>query len=167
MPDVARIALMALVYAALGVGTGYLSVRPAYRYADPDAAQIKVSFSHAAERVEPCRELSPAEIAELAPNMRQAMVCERERLPLVVELDIDGERVYAETVEPSGLWDDGAASVYARLPVAPGEHRIAIRLRDSARGDGWDYTGAADMGFVAGHNYTVTFDAEAGGFEFR
>ena len=167
MPEVVRISLVALVYAALAVLTGYLSVLPEYRYADPDAAQVKISFSHAAERVEPCRQLSPAEIAELAPNMRRAMVCERERLPLVVEFDIDGERAYAETVEPSGLWDDGAASVYARFPVTPGEHRVAIRLRDSARSDGWDYTGAADIEFAAGRSYTVTFDAEAGGFEFR
>lgn len=162
-----RLFLLVLLYAAFGLVIGYFSFWPRYRYADSAMAQIKISFSHAADRVEPCVRLTPQQMAELAPNMRRAEVCERARLPLTLEVELDGRVALARTEEPSGLWDDGPASVYARLDVAPGRHRLTARLRDSARGDGWDYTHSEDIALEAGRYYTLTFTAESGGFEFR
>jgi hypothetical protein len=68
--------------------------------------------------------LTPEEIAKLAPNMRRPEKCERERLPLTVELEIDGEIVKRIEAPPSGLWNDGPASVYQRFEIAPGTHTI-------------------------------------------
>ena len=167
MNNAARYLLQIVAYAAFAAVVGYLSFWPRYDYASPDMAIVKVSLSHAAERVEPCVLLTPQEIAELAPNMRQAQRCERERLPLQLELEVDGAIVLNLTAEPSGVWSDGPASVYERFELAPGPHLITARLRDSARSDGWDYTRSDTIELVAGRYTTVTFKAETGGFNYR
>ena len=126
-----------------------------------------MSLSHAAERVEPCVPLTQEEIAELAANMRRTETCERERLPLVLEVDIDGETVVGIEAEPSGLWNDGPASIYERFEVAPGEHVVAARLRDTARTNGWDYETTETVDLLPGRYFTITFRSESGGFNFR
>ena len=162
-----RIFLQAITYAGFAGIVGYLSASPAYDYADPENATLKLSLSHAANRVEPCVRLTPEQIAELAPNMRRPETCERERLPLTVELAIDDEPAVTIEAPPSGLWNDGPASIYERFEVEPGKHTITARLRDSNRSEGWDYTHTEDAMLVAGRYFTVTFRAETGGFRFR
>ena len=51
-----------LLYGTFAVGVGYFSVAPTYRYTEPGMAAIKLSLSHAADRVEACVKLSPDEI---------------------------------------------------------------------------------------------------------
>ena len=167
MTDLPRIALQVAAYAAFAAIVGYFSASPAYDYADPGKATIKLSLSHAADRVEPCVRLTPEQIAELAPNMRRPESCERRRLPLTVELDIDGDTVAIVEAPPSGLWNDGPASIYESFEVEPGSHTITARLRDSDRSDDWDYVHAEEATLVAGRYFTITFRAEKGGFSFR
>lgn len=167
MNNALRIVLQAVTYAAFAITVGYLSASPAYNYAEPGNATIKLSLSHASNRVKPCVRLTPQQIAELAPNMRRSEACERQRLPLTVELEIDSEIVANIEAPPSGLWNDGPASIYERFEVEPGMHAITARLRDSNRSDGWDYTHTEDATLVAGRYFTVTFRAETGGFSFR
>ena len=167
MDKVYRVALQALAYLGFMAVVAYLSASPAYDYANADRAAIKLSLSHAADRVKPCVRLTPEEIAELAPNMRVAEQCERERLPLTVRLEIDGELLAQIEASPSGLWNDGPASVYERFEVAAGRHRITAKLRQSARPDGWDYEYTEDVTLAAGRYFTITFRAETGGFRFR
>jgi len=156
-----------LLYGIFAVCVGYFSVSPAYRYADPGLAEIKLSLSHAANRVKECVKLTPEQINERARQGRSLSDCERERLPLTVELDVDGERILLLTAAPSGLWNDGPASVYERLAVGPGPHTITARLRDSARETGWDYEKSGNVDLVPGRYLTITFRAENGGFTFR
>lgn len=159
--------LQVLAYTVFAAVVGYLSASPAYDYADAGQATIKLSLSHAARRVKPCVPLTPQQVAELAPNMRRTEECERQRLPLVVELEIDGA-VMAHIVAPaSGLWNDGPASVYRRFEVEPGAHTVTARLRDTNRSEGWDYSHTEDVSLAAGRYFTVTFRAETGGFSFR
>ena len=54
-----------LLYAAFAAGVGYFSIAPGYRYADPGLATIKLSLSHAADRVEECVKLTPQEIRNI------------------------------------------------------------------------------------------------------
>ena len=167
MRNALRILLQFVAYAALAATLGYFATQPPYQYADAGEASIKVSLSHATERIKPCKQLTQEEIAELAMNMRRTETCERERLPLVLELDIDGVTVVSMTAAPSGLWNDGPASIYERFEVAPGEHVIAARLRDTARADGWDYTTTETVELQPGRYFTITFKPETGGFSFR
>jgi hypothetical protein len=130
-------------------------------------ASVKLSLSHAAELVAPCVQLTPEQIAELAANMRRTEACERERLPLILELDVDGEVLISLTAQPSGLWNDGPASIYERFELEPGSHRISVRLRDSARSTGWDYELTEDVVLEPGRYFSVTFKQATGGFRFR
>jgi hypothetical protein len=156
-----------LLYAAFAAFVGYLSVAPAYRYADPEDAVIKLSLSHAADRIEECVKLTPQQINERAMKGEPINECERARLPLAVELDVDGTTVLSLDAIPSGLWHDGPASVYEQLAVDAGVHTISVRLRDSAREAGWDYEYSDEVSLAPGRYFTITFRAENGGFEFR
>lgn len=163
----AGIVVAALAYIAFAAFIGYFSASPDYRYASPAMATVKLSLSHAADRVVPCVRLTPEEVAKLAPNMRRTERCERERLPLGVELEVDGDVIVSVEAPPSGLWNDGPASVYERREIPAGNHRITARLRDTARADGWDYSHSENVQLEPGRYFTITFRAETGGFSFR
>ena len=167
MINAMRYLLQVIAYAAFAIVVGYLSFWPRYQYASTDVAAIKLSLSHATDRVVPCVELTPQQVAELAPNMRRTMSCERQRLPLILQLSVDGEITFENEAFPSGLWEDGPASIYQRFDLEPGVHTIMVRLRDTAREDGWDYTHSEDVTLIAGRYMTITFKAENGGFAFR
>ena len=160
-------AVQILLYSAFAVAIGYFSVLPAYQYSDPELATIKLSLSHAGHRVKECVTLTPDEINARALRGERLNECERERLPISIELDVDDKTVLQLTAAPSGLWKDGPASVYERIEVAAGKHTIAVRLRDSARAQGWDYNHSETVNLEAGHYFTVTFRAETGGFTCR
>ena len=157
----------AVLYGAFAICVGYFSVAPTYDYADPGIATIKLSLSHAANRVEECVKLTPQQINERAAKGLPLNECGRERLPVTVELEIDGACALLVTAAPSGLWNDGPASVYERLDVAPGTHTITVRLRDSARQQGWDYERTESVTLSPGRYFTISFRAETGGFGFR
>lgn len=157
----------AILYALFAAGLGYFSLSPAYQYADADTASIKLSLSHAAARVEECTRLTLDQINERALAGEPISECGRERLPLTVELEIDGVVVFRDEPQPSGFWNDGPASVYARFDVEPGAHTITARLRDTARSDGWDYTHTEDAVLQPGRYFSITFRAETGGFRYR
>ncbi len=160
-------AVQLLLYAAFALVVGYFSALPPYRYADPDSATVKVSLSHAGHRVKECVKLTLDEINARALRGEPLNECERERLPITVELDIDGVTVLHVRAAPSGFWNDGPASVYERIEVAAGTHEITARLRDSARSDGWDYEYTEAVELRPGRYFTVRFRAESGGFAFR
>ena len=127
-------------------------------------ATIKLSLSHAGNRVKPCERLTPEEVAKLAPNMRQVEKCERERLPVVVELLLDGTKVVQVEAAPSGVWNDGPSSVYESFEWPPGTYELTARLRDSDRVEGWDFTATEQVELSAGRYFTITFKEDSGGF---
>ena len=156
-----------LLYVAFAVFVGYFSIAPAYRYADPELASLKLSLSHAADRVSECVRLTLDEINARAQRGERVNECERERLPLTVEVDVDGETVLSVTAAPSGLWGDGPASVYERIDIEAGPHKVTARLRDSARETGWDHEYTEDVVLSPGRYFTIRFREETGGFAFR
>lgn len=167
MPDPIRVVSQVIAYAGFAGLVAYFSASPGYQYAPENMSIVKLSLSHAADPVVPCVRLTPQELAELAPNMRRLERCERQRLPVSVELDVDGETVVQVEAPASGLWGDGPASIYEKLTLAPGRHRVTARLRDTANTDSWDYTQSADVTLEPGKYFTITFKAETGGFIFR
>ena len=160
------------VFAQLALFAGFAFVvvtfsgYPPYARVEPGDAVVKLSFSHAGVRREPCRTLSSDELAALAPNMRSGVDCPRARVPVTVELEIDGERVYRAALPASGLANDGPSSVYERFVVPAGAHEIRVRLRDTAREHGFDYERSADVRLVPRQSFVIDFRAELGGFRF-
>ncbi|MGH6952991.1 MAG: hypothetical protein ACREGL_02345 [Alphaproteobacteria bacterium] len=167
MTKLLRYAGQAGVYLLVAVAFGYLSDSPSYTHFPPDQALITLSFSHGGKPAGPCRRLSADEIAKLPPNMRRPMDCPRERLPVRVELALDGAVLYRRVLAPSGLWGDGPARAYARFRVAPGPHRLGARLADSARTEGFDYAREGEITLAPRQNFVVDFRAETGGFLFK
>ena len=156
----------AVLYAGFAGLVGYFSASPSYSNHPGDQALLKLSLSHAGKPKGECRRFSAEEIAEMAPNMRRAMDCPRERVPLYVELELDGELLYHAELPPSGIAGDGSSSVYQRFVVEPGRHRLAARLRDSNRESGFDYTHEAVVELAPRQNFVVDFKAATGGFRF-
>ena len=154
------------LYAAFAFVVAIFSAFPPYARVEPGNAVVKLSFSHAGAPREACRTLSPEELAALAPNMRSGVDCPRERVPVTVELEIDGERVYHAALPPSGLAGDGPSSVYERFEVPAGHHRIRVRLRDTVRESGFDHEGTADVRLAARQSFVIDFRVELGGFRF-
>ena len=161
------LAAQAISYALFALFLAYFSVNPAYTYIDPGSAVIKMSFNHAGARTSECRQLTPEEIAELAPNMRRPLDCPRGRVPLLVELEMDGALLYRAELAASGFAADGPATVYERFVVPPGRHELTARLRDSRRTEGFDYERRAQLELAVQQNFVVDFRAETGGFIFK
>jgi hypothetical protein len=155
------------VYGLFALIVGYFSSNPAYTRLPADTAVIKLAFAHGAERREPCRRLSPEEIADLPPNMRRPESCSRERLPVVIELLLDQTPRYRASLTPTGLAKDGPSRVYERLEVPAGRHELTLRLRDSGRGGGFDYERSEEVDLRPGQSLAVDFRPETGGFIFR
>ena len=166
MRNILQFAGQALAYTLFAMVVGYFATRPAYTHHDPGKALIKLSFSHAGQRKGDCRQFTPEEIAAMAPNMRRPLGCPRERMPLLVELLLDGEVLYRSELAPSGLAGDGASTVYQKFSVEAGSHRLMARLRDSDRSEGFDYEGEVDVTLEPSQNFVVDFKATQGGFVF-
>ncbi len=156
-------------YALFILVLGYFSTSPVYTHMPPDYALVKLSFNHAAQRKQPCRERTDAELAKLAPNMRVRKDCPRERSDVVVELEMDGKQLYHVILPPPGLSHDGAASLYRRLPVPAGDHRFVARLKDKAEGD-FSFVREENVMLAAGRVMVIDFKADvpgAPGFIFK
>lgn len=167
MGRIARLLGQGLAYLAFGLTLAYASNRPIYHHFPADKALIKVSLSHSGKPKGECRTLSAAELGEMNQNMRRPKICPRERLPLTVEILLDGAPLMREVLPPSGLSKDGAAHLYRRFVVPPGHHRIEARLRDSARTQGFDYEGTTEVALAPEQNFVIDFRSETGGFIFR
>jgi hypothetical protein len=153
-----RVLGQAFGYGIFVLVLGVFSVWPGYQLLDEQEAIVSLTFSHAPQRVEECRRLTQEELNELPPNMRKPDECPRERHPVHVELRFDDRLVYSETVLPSGLWKDGKANVYMRVPIDAGIYAIFIGMNDSGSGDGYDYVRRQDVTIAPGQNLVITFD---------
>ena len=158
--------LQAVCYAAFVAVVGYFSTSPPYVHLPPGDAVVKLSFQHAGQRKVACRERTPEELAKLAPNMRAAQVCERERAPVTVEVEMDGKPLFAVVAPPTGLSRDGASTVYRRTNVPAGEHRIVARLKDTVAGN-FTFVRDRALELKPGRVLVIDFDPKEGGWVFR
>lgn len=147
-----------LLYAAFALVIGVFSGWPPYRHLAADQALIKLSFSHTGKPVSDCRAQTPEELARLPPNMRAPVRCPRERSPIVVELDVDGAAVYRHAAQPSGLSRDGASSVYHRLALVAGVHRVSVRMKDDTRSAGFDHVREDTVRLAPAQILVIDFD---------
>jgi hypothetical protein len=168
MKQLPRYAGQAAFYALLVAALGYGSALP-YTHFPPEQALIKVSFAHSGAPATECRRLTPEELAKLPPNMRRPRECPRGRVPLRLELAVDGELLIGEDLVPTGLFGDGPARIYRRLAVSPGQHRIEARLWDGRARAGAkpDYLRVVEVDLAPRRNLAVDFRADTGGFIFR
>ena len=161
-----RLLAQLALYAPLMAILGYFSTEPRFSAVAPDQALVRVSFIHATQRKQACRERSAEELAKLAPNMRAASVCPRERVPLAVVIELDGAPLFDTMVRPSGLAKDGSGTLYRRVEVPAGRHRVVAKLGDAPT-PGFGHVGEATVDLAPGAILLIDFDAKAGGWVFR
>jgi hypothetical protein len=147
-----------LLYGLFALFIGVFSTWPPYRHLEADQSLIKLSFTHTGKPVSECKQQSAAELAKLPPNMRAPVRCPRERSPVVVELDVDGQPAYRHSAAPSGLSKDGASSVYHRVQVGAGTHRVSVRLRDDVRSPGFAHVREETVTLAPAQILVIDFD---------
>ena len=99
--------------------------------------------------------------------MRRPLDCPRRRGSVYVELDLDGQTLYAASLPPSAIWGDGPSRVYRRFVLPAGPHTLAVRMRDTPRSEGFDHAKSGLIILAPEDNFVVDFGAEASGFVFR
>jgi hypothetical protein len=158
---------LALLLAALAAVTGAFSAWPSYRSLEPGRAVVKLSLAHLGARESPCRPLTEAEIAALPKHGRKTEECPRGRLPVAVEVALDGTLLVAREEPPTGLSGDGSSRFYERVVVPAGRHELVLRLRDSAREAGYDHEQIATVDLVPTQVLAIGFDSELRRFTLR
>jgi len=165
MPKTPQLIAQAIAYLVFVAGIGYLSASPAYQHADPDKAIISLVISHPTQRVGECRKMTQEELAEIALNMRTPNECPRGRHDLYIELLFDGELLFSGSARPTGLWNDGPASIYGKFPAPPGEGTLTIRMRDSGSEGEFDMEREARVELRPQQNFVIDYTT-LNGFSF-
>ena len=167
MPELSILLRQIIAFTVFALVLGYFSNSPNYTYHDPEMALLMVSFSHASEHKEECRRYTQEEIAAMAPNMRRPMDCPRERMPVYVEVIMDGNSLLSKSYNPTGLAKDGSASIYESIPVKPGQHQLIAKLRDSNREEGFDYESSVSVNLDPKELFVIDFRKDLDGFYFQ
>jgi hypothetical protein len=94
----------------------------------PEHAVLRLTWSARPERVEQCRQLSDAELAQRPAHMRLRTECEGRFAAYALSVFIDAQAVLADTVRGGGLRHDRPIHVLRDLSVPPGVHTMRIAL---------------------------------------
>ena len=157
-----------LFYALFFGVIGYFSTWPTYTYLQPDETLIKLSFGHAGQLKEACRERTPEELAKLPMYQRKVTtICpSRERADVVVELEMDGKQLYHVVMPPNGFARSGTSNIYRRISVKAGVHTLKARLKDHI-GDEFNFVHEETVKLAPGRIMVIDFKAATGGFIFK
>lgn len=128
-----------IFYTLVMAMVGYLSDNPSWQLVRPDEGAIKLVVRHSGKLLGECRQLNSAELEELAPNMRNVQTCPREKSPMFIEMSIDENLVYKNTIEPSGLHDDGILALYEEFVHKAGSVELRVRVRDDIRNESFSH----------------------------
>ena len=167
MGNTARYVGQGLLYALFAIVVGYFSTSPAYRYLEPDQGLLRLSFKHPGKTKAECKKRTPEELAKLPAQLRNEMDCPRERSPVRVRVELDGEPLYDESFPPAGLSRDGASSGYRRLPITAGSHTLRVGFNDDVRVQGFNFERAARVDVKPGQVVLIDFNPEHGGVIIR
>lgn len=107
----------------------FFSGAPSYSFYDENESLLILSLKYTASPLH-CRELSAEELGRLPEHMRIPIECTRERWPILVSLDIDGEKRLSREYKPSGLWYDGPSYIYEKFKLSPGSHEIRLAVKE-------------------------------------
>ena len=132
----AAIAGQVVLYGAFAAFIGYFATDPKFRQIPDDVAVIKVSFSHLGDRE--CRKRTRKNSPSCHRTCARPMDCPRERSDIKVEIDIDDKNVITHTLHPTGLWGWHLDDVPTPR-IKAGHHKIAARMRDNVKQEGWKY----------------------------
>ncbi|MEP5764210.1 MAG: hypothetical protein ABJ308_06440 [Halieaceae bacterium] len=126
----------ALLYGLFFVPLVYITSEPLYQQQPADTATLKLAVRHVGKIVGECTRLGAEEYDNLPANMKRPETCPRERSPLQIEMMLDDDTLYRDTVPASGLHSDGVSSMYQRFAVPAGRHLLRLRMNDDVAVEG-------------------------------
>ena len=92
------------------------------------SAVVRISLGARPERIESCRTQTDEELAKLAPQMRQRVVCEGVTARYQLEVRRDGALLFSQVVRGGGLRRDRQLYVSRELAVPAGNASFSVRL---------------------------------------
>lgn len=146
--------------AVLGAVTFAFSNLP-YRTPHSSQPELVVSFNHSGAILE-ARKLTKEELAKRLPHMRAQVNVTRERVPVRLRVQVDGQTVFDQSFQPKGLSKDGPSIAVARLPISPGRHEVHVELADTSDPKTWTKQWNETVEFQQSRNHVVLFDTKAG-----
>lgn len=146
---------------------GFFSTRPSFTNMQADEALIKFTFAHPGERLIPCEQIKPEDLAKLQPQKRYKMVCSRERAPLQVEFVVDDRMIYQAEIPAKGLKHDLPSPIYQRLTIPAGRHHLIVRMRDNIHDEGFTYVAEKTVTFAPLQVLVIDFDENNKEFTFQ
>ena len=153
-------------YALFAAFIGYFSNSPPYQHLPPDQAMVKLSLRHSGELLGECHQLDAEELAKLPATMRAPADCPRERAPLELVLEVNGETILDELIMPRGLHQDGMASMYRRVNVPSGPVTLKVRMKDHPGQKDFPYSAERELTLRPAQVLVIDFDSRNGRFEF-
>jgi hypothetical protein len=118
---------LVVVLGALGWGLAASSAIPVAWHAS-DAAMLRLSWVARPERIDECRILSDAELADRPAHMRQARECRGASATYRMRLSVDGEVTAVDIHEGGGLRKDRAIFVLDEYALSPGRRHIVVQF---------------------------------------
>ena len=115
-----------LAFAAL-MAMAWASTAP-LRVDTSGGAIVRVSLGARPERIETCRTQSDEELAKVAPQMRQRVVCEGVTARYRLTVRRDGEQLLSQVVRGGGLRHDRQLYVSRDLQVPAGPASFAVHI---------------------------------------
>jgi len=158
---------IALAWGLFAVVSVIFTIWPRFSQLAEGNSIISLTFSHAGQRLEECRKRTQEELNKLPPNMRKPSECPRERYPVRVSFSADDEVLFDQSLLPSGIWKDGESTVYRRIELPAGIHKLFIGMSDSGREEGFDYTGQTEITLIENQHVVVEFNGLQETFIFR
>lgn len=156
-----------LGYLLFIVFIGYFSSMPSYTNVPADQSLIKLTFTHAGKRVHPFKDMrSKEDMAKLSPQLRFKKHS-RERFPLRVKFEMDGQVVYEAEITPRGLSNDLPSPIYQRFTVAAGHHHFRVYMGDGGQQEGFNYTGEKTIELTPLQTLIIDFDNTRKQFVFE
>ena len=169
-PPAARSRLAASTVALLLVVASLALLLPVsnapFRNPEPAGPEFVFTFRALGSWLSGMNTAAPAGTPDNRPiHMRTALPLQRTRHPVVIRLEVDG-RVAARTFQPKGIQSDGASVGEWRVPLAPGRHRVTVKLDTGEAAEIPAQTWTAEVDARPGRLIVLAFEA-TGGFQFE
>lgn len=116
---------------ALAVGSlALLATLSGWRYHAHagELSLLRVAFSARPERIERCREVSEAELAERPLHMRQRIACVGQSATYRLRVELDSQTITDRALRGGGMRHDRPVSLLLERPVPPGPHLLMVQL---------------------------------------
>ncbi|MDA1299505.1 MAG: hypothetical protein O2868_05455 [Proteobacteria bacterium] len=134
-----EVVLVAVLFGSVALILGYLTDSPEYQVLPEGQTELKFVVRHSGKRLGVCKVPEAADMAKLAPNMRQLEVCPSEKSPMAVELRLNGQLRYSGQVAPSGIHNDGVIALYRRFSIDAGSLDLHLRLKSDIRQEAFSH----------------------------